>query len=345
MWIPNRFSLPIFGLCLGCIIAEISLRILGIGYGSAPLESDAILHHVHPRNYVFVVHAPSGEYGGHLVRYDEDGCVVNPQGSVSKETVGDVYRIALLGDSFVEAEQVPYPDSFLGILSNATQKGVVIKNYGCSSYSPLLYYLQWKTLVSQYRPTHVFLLLSSNDISDDERYFRLAKFNAHGDEPVAVPGPGNDWLTKLLRKSYLVRFLRRVGLQLDWALQKRSPGSQVSIGSYIEETPDISGLSSEYVMKLYETVRRSGATLTLVVVPSRYQLQGADFKAPTFSDQWKAWAKRRSIPFIDLTEPFQHAATTGMPLFFTKDIHWNSHGHRIVAQTIRTAYPQLFRQE
>ena len=42
-----------------------------------------------------------------------------------------------MGDSFTEAGQVAYANSFVGLL-DASAKGVAtVKNYGVSSYSPL----------------------------------------------------------------------------------------------------------------------------------------------------------------------------------------------------------------
>ena len=69
----------IIGIAISLFISELVLRLLGKGYGSAPLESDSVFHHVHPSSYSYTVHTPSNEYGGYEVYYDKDRLVSNPE--------------------------------------------------------------------------------------------------------------------------------------------------------------------------------------------------------------------------------------------------------------------------
>ena len=73
--------LVFFSTILAVIVMEIILRILNIGFGNAPLESHEIFHHVHPSNYRFISHTPTGEYGGHEIYYDQNRLITNPEGS------------------------------------------------------------------------------------------------------------------------------------------------------------------------------------------------------------------------------------------------------------------------
>ena len=52
----------LFGIAIGLLIAEVSLRVLDLGYRNRPVESDPVLHHVHPKSYHFRSH-----FGGHEV--------------------------------------------------------------------------------------------------------------------------------------------------------------------------------------------------------------------------------------------------------------------------------------
>lgn len=90
---------------VAAIVVEVSLRILGIGYGSVHMASSAVLHHVHPRDYRFVSYHQSREYGGHVVYYDEAGRRADPIGTVADQPRHEV-SVAVMGDSFVEALQV-----------------------------------------------------------------------------------------------------------------------------------------------------------------------------------------------------------------------------------------------
>ena len=105
--------------------AEVTLRLLNIGYGNTPLESDPIFHHRHPRRYVYFSHTTSGEYGGFRVYYNDEGLISNPD-RVKRDFLQGARRIALLGDSFMEGNQVPFSRSITGILESAlAQAGVI----------------------------------------------------------------------------------------------------------------------------------------------------------------------------------------------------------------------------
>ena len=338
-FVPLLISL---GIVQGLIAGEILLRILGIGYGSSPLESHPILHHVHPKDYLFKVHAPSGDFGGHMVRYDADGLVVDPEGPSGPEKQRPRQRVALMGDSFVEAIQVPYKDSFCGILSRAAKEGVEVRNYGCSSYSPILYVLQWKAAVEPYHPTHVFLLLNSTDIRDDEGYARKAVYGKDG--IAAVPGPGNDGWMKLLRKSYLARMIRKVILELDWFLKHGQPGYRDAAGDFVEEDLPIAERTAENVLRLHRAASASGARLIVSAVPSRSLLtqDGRKRSGPDFSGRWEAWCKANSVEFLDLRNALSAAAEKGAVLTLGHDIHLSKDGHRLVARAVRNQFPDLF---
>ncbi len=339
-------TLPVLGLLLGLLASEAFLRLGGTGYGNAPFVSDPILHHVHPKDYVFVMHHPSGEMGGHRIRYDESGLLVDPDAPASPLTPKSTYRMALMGDSFSEGLQVPFRRTFFSLLARRSRGNVEIKNFSCSSYSPVLYNLQWMVQVHKWRPTHLLLLLNYTDVLDDKMYFSKGRFDQRK-ELLAVPGPGNDAWRVLLRKSYLVRFLRKLQLQLAWRLKQTRRMPLQVVGGYVEDNPEISDLTAQFVLKLNQEVKASGAEFVLMVVPSKYRLEPSSWERndPEFSDRWKTWAQEQSIPFIDLVEPFRRASRGGQELYFKRDIHWNDQGHRLVAETLTEAFPNLFQRD
>lgn len=321
------------------IIAELSLRALGIGYGNAPQESHKIFHHVHPAEYRFVSHTPNGEYGGHEIYYDSERLVSNPNLTYAKSKKDSTCRVAFLGDSFTEAGQVAFSHSFVGILQR--QSDCIIKNYGMSSYSPIFYLLQWQRIVKEFSPTLVVVQLYSNDISSDASYVKIAKKDKNGNI-VAIPGPDGGWITRQLRKSYLMRFLRKVQLQLEWMYENK--GKDIVAGT-VEENPDISELSANFIISMANKVRDSGAKFLFTAVPSKYRIvnSAADNKGLQFSDKWKLLAQKNNIAFMDLTKPFEKASRSGFQLFFTIDIHFNENGHQVFASELIKLYPNLFK--
>jgi len=337
-------------------MAESILRIARIGYGSAPLEADAILHHVHPTNYRFLVHDPHGEYGGHVVYYDHDGLTADPNGG---QTAGmSRFRVAVLGDSFVEAGQVAFSDSFVGRLQARGRADTIVRNYGVASYSPIIYRLLWDHKVSSFGPTHVFVLLYSNDFADDKRYVERALFSSFGDVR-AVRGAGSMAWTKIpggglvirqLRRSYLARLIRKLSqvtqLKLTWSIRNGDNPKPV-VGNLVEEAPELSEPTTGYVLSLASAVEQVGADFVLMVVPSKFQLQREPAENETsseveYSDRWASWARRHSIKFIDFVEPFEAEYRAGRRPFFVIDSHFNELGHAVVARVIAQHFPTLF---
>lgn len=328
-------------LVISIVVAEIFFRIIGIGYGNSPHESDPILHHVNPKNYTFVSHNPTGEYGGHTVYYDKNGLISDPldEHNILKDSR---FRIAFMGDSFTEAKHIAFSDSFVGRLKYSRKKTTDVRNYGVSSYSPILYLLQWRERVKAFKPTHVIVQLYSNDISSDKKYLTKAIYSQK-DELLAIPGPSGHWITKQLRKSYLVRFLRKTQLQISWSIRNMGK-ADTSVGKFIEENPDISDLSKKIMLKLADEVKASGAQFAMMVVPSKFRLVNKIYQSPEpqFSDKWKKWARYNSIDFIDLVQWFEEAGMSGQNLFFDQDIHFNVNGHEVVAKAISEKYHDIF---
>jgi lysophospholipase L1-like esterase len=329
------------GIVVALVVAEIVLRVFDIGYGTAPLESDPVLHHVHPRSYEFRVHQVSGEYGGHLVRYDEQGRTCDPD-HPAVDASRAAYRVAFLGDSYVEATQVPYADSFVGRLQ-AGAPNAALRNYGVSSYSPLFYLVQWRTEIAAFHPTHVFVMIFSNDVDSDADMIGRAVRDDNGDI-MAIPGPGGGKLVRLLRKLYVVRLVRRAELQVRWWLLHNPHEKAYVVGGYVEENPDISALTSSLVKTLAREVAQSGARFVLLAVPSRYRLAHPDeeYDEPQHAKKWQAWARANGIEFVDLVESFRESQESGAPPFLSVDGHFNATGHALVAEAIRRAYPDVF---
>jgi len=261
-------QLIIIGTIVGLLIVEIILRIFEIGYGNAPLVYDPIFHHIHPKSYSFKSHDPCHEYGGHHIFYDQDGLVsftTNFQ-TTRKYTK----KIAFLGDSFTEATQVAYTDSFAGIIQNE-RKEILVKNYGVSSYSPIFYCLLWERKVKYFKPDIVIMQLYSNDISSDKSYKKIAVYSNNG-QIKAIPGPPQSKVIIFLRNFYLARFIRKIQLQLYWYFTHEKQDDKRVVSGYIEENPDLSQLTKDLILQCKQNVEHSGAKFYLFVIPSKYRL-------------------------------------------------------------------------
>jgi lysophospholipase L1-like esterase len=324
--------LNIFILLFFFFSAEVSLRLLNIGYGNAPIESDPLFHHRHPRRYVYLSHVPSGEYGGFLVYYNDEGLISNPV-RVKRNFLQGAKRIALLGDSFMEGHQVPFSRSIAGVLESTLGETAIIKNYSVSSYCPGIYYLQWKNVVSKFRPAYIFMLLYKNDCSDDRGYATYARFSSEG-ELLSIPGPSDDVLRRLSRKSYVLRLLRVGQIKMRYFVTHLLAPKKI-VGKIIEEDDTQCTLSEKYILRIAQEAKQAGTRFILMGVPSLYNLFNHIRDPNEFSNKWKEWADTHAITFIDLAEPFRKSfEETGRSPFLAEDMHFNETGHLIAAKEI-----------
>jgi hypothetical protein len=335
----KKFAFASLSVIAGCVsalaLAEVGLRLLGIGYGNAPLESHPILHHVHPKNYSFLSHTPSNEYGGFHVYYGPDRRRVSWSEWHSSNLLRSEHtcRVAFLGDSVTEAGQVSFEESYVGLI--AQHSACEVRNYGVASYSPVFYLTQWRHEVRDFRPTLVVLQLYSNDISGDADSIKIARLDSE-ELPTAIPGPPTDLVTTILRRSYVARLTRMAYLKAQWWLSQADQPVQV-VGGLVEEQPDISALSSKLIRALQKEVESNGGELALMVVPSKYRLRypSAHQETPEFADKWKRWShENRLNSFVDMVPDFQRCNSPNGSAFFPMDVHFNAKGHWIVAAAL-----------
>ncbi|MDP2318121.1 MAG: GDSL-type esterase/lipase family protein [Acidobacteriota bacterium] len=337
-----RLAALLIGLLTAALGAELMLRATGMGFGNSPMEPDPFLHHVHPKNYKFVQQHPSGELGGFEIEYNAEGRVYAGGGQAPSAAGAKPCRVALMGDSFTEGGQVPFAESFAGILEVAGGQQCEVRNYGVRSYSPAIYLVQWTRDVQAWKPDVVFLLLFGNDVREDARYMQRA-IRDDRNFPTAIEGPSDGWLLTQLRKSYVARFVRMVTLRGVW-LWDNYGQEQWQVGGIAEENPDWGGETPALVQEIDRRVRAAGSRLVVMAVPSRYRLMG-DGKIPVVGDfhqTMREFTAQHGIEFLNLFEPFERASKAGIPLFFLKDIHFAADGHLLTAATIARAYSEFF---
>jgi hypothetical protein len=87
---------------------------------------------------------------------------------IALEKPAGVYRIAVFGDSYVEALQVPRADNYLNLvgqtLSQRLGKKVEVLNFGVSNYSVAQDYLRYQTVARQFKPDLVIQVFRVEEI-------------------------------------------------------------------------------------------------------------------------------------------------------------------------------------
>lgn len=184
----KKLLLVLFGLGFGLLLTEIFLRIVGY---SAPLfyQSDQFLGATLRPNIA-----------GSYIREGRSFVSINSAGLRDREhTIAkppNTFRIALLGDSYCEALQVPIEQTFWWQLQQKLEscgafggQHVEIINFGVSGYGTGAELITLQRRVWEYSPDMVMLLMTTNnDISDNLQLLKKGDetpyFSYRGDELV-----------------------------------------------------------------------------------------------------------------------------------------------------------------
>lgn len=331
-WIKNGITI-FFSIFISFIIAEFSFRLLDIGYGNAPLERSAKYHHVHPANYNFLMHDPNGEYGGYYVYYDNLGFRVQEKTSQTLQFSNEKNAIIFLGDSFTEGNQVPYGETFVSLVGE--ELGIPAINLGVSTYSPLIYNLQIKNIVSQFKGNTVILQVFSNDFDGDESYLREAVYD--GDKLIGIDGGSNNELIALARNSYLLRFLRKSQLLIKKILSnnKTNANKVNSTLDYEQNISDTQLKNTVQIIKLIKTnLAKQDKKLYVFLIPSKsLSLTNDCCINDILYSRFYAALEKLNINTINVKHSFEKIDNQ-YDLFFEKDIHLTSFGHRLIASSI-----------
>lgn len=331
-------AIVLLSFFIAFIFAELLLRALGIGYGNAPIEASKILHHVHPKNYKFRVHDPSGEYGGFDVVYDEFRYRISGEPSKKKSNLTQT-EIYFLGDSFTAGAQVSWDESFVGKVGDS--KSALVRNMGVSSYSPLFYLVQLRTELADLRNADVVLQLFDNDFSTD--LDMLSKANSRDIPAInSIDGGDASLAIKVLRYSYVARLVRKVQLQTAFLLNPASQTmdfrNEIDPTSYRENSFAARQFTYNLLSQIKEICDSRSIKLHLMIIPSKTLSRSNECCAnDLLHEEVKMFAKQNGISFIDLATEFEKVENQ-KNLFFSKDIHLTVTGHDMVSSAIKVHF-------
>src|ERR1044072_3651772 len=184
----QKLLLVLFGVVFGLLLTEVFLRVIGY---SAPLFYE-------PDYYRGVT--LRSNIAGTYQREGRNYVSINSAGLRDREhplaKTPHTIRIALLGDSYSEALQVPLEQTFWWQLQQKLEacdqfkgKHVEIINFGVSGYGTAQELIALRQQVWQYSPDMVMLLMTTNnDISDNVRSLKKTEqvpyFYYQGDQLV-----------------------------------------------------------------------------------------------------------------------------------------------------------------
>jgi len=316
----QRLLLVICSVGISLVIAEVTLRLFSAGYLGHPTDGHPILHHVQPSNFEFTSFDVADEFGGHMVVYDKDGFRIPRHGYEYDDSLKDVI---FLGDSFVEASEVPYEETFVSLFA-AEFEQFNARNFGVSSYSPLLSYLQLQNFLDDLDPVLMVHLVYENDLQDDIKYGKLAVRD--GGRITAVPGRPNSTAHLLLRESYVARLINRARLTVKALTNEYASDGEDRISYYLDD-PELGDVTQKYLRKISEFLAEKDIRYLLMCVPSKLKFnEMRDHK--DLCGKLKQFALDYGIEYVDLDDFFANNSGGQKP-FYNSNIHLNTFGHRL----------------
>jgi hypothetical protein len=287
-----------------------------------------------------------------------------------------VHRVAVLGDSFVEAFQVESDSTFLRhaerLLANDFGIQVETMNFarsGCTQSEELLIL---ENAVTMFEPDlAVLCFLPGNDISEvrketalnHERPFYVESAEGELTLDTRFRNDRNHRLKVAIdpvkRRSALVSLLaERYTIYRAARLQRKKtapPGVATSarIGGFLSvctESPDPRFVDSYRLNKiLIAAAAERGVPLLLVCMNSigyiseaEQELRSIDssFDAFYFEKDLRAFAATIGIDYLGLQTPFRQASDRGKQLHW---VHWNYNGHRVAGDAMTAALVSALR--
>lgn len=164
-----KLLLVLLGVLVGCVIAEIALRIAGYSYPEFYTLDQVRGYALRPR--VEGWYRKEGEAYIHINSdglRDREHSLIKPTGTI---------RIAVLGDSYPEAFQVEMDKAFWFVMQNQLQqcggvagRNIEVINFGVSGYGTAQELLTLREQVWKYAPDVVMLAVTTNnDVTDNLR--------------------------------------------------------------------------------------------------------------------------------------------------------------------------------
>ena len=285
----------------------------------------------------------------------------SPQPDYPVERRPGTSRVAFVGDSFVEALQVPFDKTFAEVVgARLSAKGPVeVQRFGVAG-APLSQYLQMiEREVVQRRPDLIVVNLVHNDF-DESFVFKPGRYTSsflklkiEGGRVTGEVAPAlwrAGWL-EFLRQSATARFLLyrwqvRPQALVDAILGPAKAAGEggyaanIDVASVLAQEADIRVATDYLFGRLKARADAIGAKLQLVMDGDREAIYAGRSGSPALKLNRIAaeMATKRGIAFLDLHPVFAAEwAKAGKRFEFQADAHWNEYGHQVAGTALAEA--------
>lgn len=240
-------------------------------------------------------------------------------------------RVLFMGDSFTEGVGVPYDSTFVGRLAQVSSPTIEFLNAGVVTYSPKLYYLKTREWISQgLELEELWVVLDNPDIQDEIVYEGW------------YPGFWNYSTVLSIYEKLKIRYKKVITPTIIWDEKNYYAERERWIyDNAIYEKWGQRGLqlAKQNLGQLKQLCDDNKIKLHLVIFPRPEQIKRAVLK-DRYVESCETFSKELAIDLVNLYPSFIRAgdAVNNQQLidecFIPGDAHWNSKGHRRVAEAL-----------
>ncbi len=276
----------------------------------------------------------------------DTGIVINSKGLRDREYAyakpDSTKRVLCLGDSFTFGYGVEWNETYAKVLEKLLDYGRVngmrwqVVNAGVSGTGTAhqLAYLEVEGL--KYDPDIVVVCIcGANDFSESSMYGLysledggLVRHEARLSGPIRLRHimqylPG---YRTFFGKSHLITFIKHRIARYAYARHASKPRDPATIEAGRKRAYE---LTEALFSALHARCQAVGAELIVIVVP---EVDGSP--PPERVANLISFIRSQGISYVDLEQCFRQEQAAGAEVFYPLDGHWNSNGHRLVAELL-----------
>jgi len=295
------------------------------------------------------------------VEYNNFG-LRGPETSLAKPA--ETVRIAFIGDSFTEAAEVPYEQTWNHLLTVnlAEQLGRPVEglNFGTKGYSAVQSLARYTEAVRPFRPDLAVYTVCGNDWRENlsemsRRVYRLegAELKLTALPPLSAGERAGLWLSN---NFYLYRMVKALPRIAAWKERGKSSPVRVSgpmsreqaeqAYNWLLEGVDQSLRRGDEPDSVREQEVMDAAVTALVAETGRDGVRLAVIMTDTLQDwqrrQFAELSGQLGFPLFDLHDPAFTDLMKGRTWHFDIDGHWSPDGNRRVAEELLPGFSGLF---
>lgn len=268
-----------------------------------------------------------------------------------------IYDIAFIGDSFTEAVDMSYEQSFVGLVDKKFSN-LKVANLGVVSYSPTIYLSKINYLLKEgLKIKHLIVMVDISDIQDDAIFYKLDNENNVLERdvssyirrtenkknppkcPLSIFSLNLDLSCSIYRyfKFGIFEKLNFIPIndhRSDWTYNDKSP----SYGNFgVKEAIKI---SIEKMDLLYKLLNENDIQMSIGIYPWPDQIFNDDLKYSKQISIWRNFCKGKCKYFINGFEPFYQLKKGNSPeniyykYYINGDVHFNKNGNKLIAHKI-----------